>query len=147
MSWRPNVVRSLGWDPGHHEEVRNGPENKIHIRKVIFRVSEKFRNFSVLYRRVSRRFRRVTSGPTFSGGLHRPSRAQPASPSRATLKRKRKTLGEITVHGGTVHTVTVHDGTVHAVTVHVGLFPPPTSFLLYIKRGGAGVPVIPFLQP
>ena len=36
MRWRPNIVRSLGWDPGHHEEVRNSPENKIHIRKVIF---------------------------------------------------------------------------------------------------------------
>ena len=34
-------VRSLGWDPGHHEEVRNGPENKIHIREVIFQGSEK----------------------------------------------------------------------------------------------------------
>ena len=37
MSKRPNVVRSLGWDPGYHEEIRNGPENKIHIRKVLFR--------------------------------------------------------------------------------------------------------------
>ena len=36
MSKRPNVVRSLGWDPGYHEEM-NGPENKIHIRKVLFR--------------------------------------------------------------------------------------------------------------
>ena len=35
----PNVVRSLGWDPGYHEEIRNGPENKIHIRKVPFRSS------------------------------------------------------------------------------------------------------------
>src|SRR5215207_5452709 len=23
MRWRPNVVRSLGWDPRHHEESRN----------------------------------------------------------------------------------------------------------------------------
>ena len=37
MRKRPNVVRSLGWDPGYHEEIRNGPENKIHIRKVLFR--------------------------------------------------------------------------------------------------------------
>ena len=36
MRKRPNVVRSLGWDPGYHEEIRNGPENKIHIRKVPF---------------------------------------------------------------------------------------------------------------
>ena len=39
MSKRANVVRSLGWDPGYHEEIRNGPENKIHIRKVPFRSS------------------------------------------------------------------------------------------------------------
>ena len=25
----PKLVRSLGCDPGHHEEIRNGPENKI----------------------------------------------------------------------------------------------------------------------
>ena len=31
MEWSSNVVRSLEWDPRHHEEVRNGPENKIHI--------------------------------------------------------------------------------------------------------------------
>ena len=37
MSKRPNVVRSLGCDPGYHEEIQNGPENKIHIRKVPFR--------------------------------------------------------------------------------------------------------------
>ena len=36
MRKRPNVVRSLGWDPGYHEVIRNGPENKIHIRKVPF---------------------------------------------------------------------------------------------------------------
>ena len=40
MSKRPNVVRSLRWDPGYHEDIRNGPENKIHIRKVLFRSSE-----------------------------------------------------------------------------------------------------------
>ena len=39
MRKRPNVVRSLGWDPGYHEVIRNGPENKIHIRKVLFRSS------------------------------------------------------------------------------------------------------------
>jgi hypothetical protein len=27
----PKVVRSLGWDPRHHEELRNGPEIKFHI--------------------------------------------------------------------------------------------------------------------
>src|SRR4051812_18212275 len=39
MRKRPNVVRSLGWDPGYHEVIRNGPENKIHLRKVPFRSS------------------------------------------------------------------------------------------------------------
>ena len=34
MSWRSNVVQSLGLDPGHHEEIRNGPKNKIHIWKI-----------------------------------------------------------------------------------------------------------------
>ena len=56
MRWRPNVVRSLGLDLGHHEEVRNGPENKIHIREVDFRVAEKFGIFPVSYRESSRRF-------------------------------------------------------------------------------------------
>ena len=34
MSWRPKFVRSLGLDPGHHDEVWKSPENKIHIREV-----------------------------------------------------------------------------------------------------------------
>src|SRR5664279_3971231 len=42
---RPKVVRSLGWDPGRHEELRNGPEIKFHIRQVVFWVPEKFRIF------------------------------------------------------------------------------------------------------
>jgi hypothetical protein len=46
-------VWSLGWDPGHHEEVRNGPENKIHIMEVIFRGSGKV---PVFLTGVSRRF-------------------------------------------------------------------------------------------
>ena len=59
MRWRPNVVRSLGWDPGHHEEVRNSPENKIHIREVLFQGSEKVRYFD-------RRFYKVLEG--YPGG-------------------------------------------------------------------------------
>ena len=27
MSKRPNVLRSHGWDPGYHEENRNGPDS------------------------------------------------------------------------------------------------------------------------
>ena len=40
-----NVVRSPGWDPGRHEEFRNGPEVKIYIWKVVVRVPEKVRLF------------------------------------------------------------------------------------------------------
>ena len=29
------IVRSLEWDPGHDKELRNGPEIKFHIRKVV----------------------------------------------------------------------------------------------------------------
>ena len=49
-------------DPGHHEEVRNGPENNIHIREVDFQVSEKFGIFLVETVEGSRRFR---GGPTY----------------------------------------------------------------------------------
>ena len=42
MSKRSNVVRSLRWDSGYLEEIQNGPENKIHIWKVLFRSSGKF---------------------------------------------------------------------------------------------------------
>ena len=53
----PKVVRILGWDLGHHEELRNGPEVKIYIWEVIFRVPKKFGNFLIKYREGSRRFR------------------------------------------------------------------------------------------
>ena len=63
----PKVVRSPGWDPGHHEELWNSPEVKIHIWKVVIGVPEKVRVFSVLYREGSRRFR---SGAHLHGGTH-----------------------------------------------------------------------------
>ena len=44
MRWRLNVVRSLGLDPGHHEEIKNCLENMIHIMEIIFWVSEMFRS-------------------------------------------------------------------------------------------------------
>ena len=56
---RPNIVRSLGWDPGHHEELRNGPEDIVSYMESGFRVLEKFGIFSVKYRNDSRRFRKV----------------------------------------------------------------------------------------
>ena len=65
---RPKIVRSLGWDPGHHEELRNSPEIKFHIRKVGFRVSGKFRDFSVKYRNV------LEGSSGSHGGAHLPQR-------------------------------------------------------------------------
>ena len=64
MRWRPKFVRSLGRDPGHHEEVQNGPENKIHIREVDFWVSEKFGIFPVVDWKVLEGFGGTTCGPT-----------------------------------------------------------------------------------
>ena len=58
-----NVVRS----PGRHEEFRNGLEVKIYIWEVLFWPPENVRDFSVLYREGSRRFR---SGAHLHGGTH-----------------------------------------------------------------------------
>ena len=55
-----NVVRSPGWDPGRHKELRNGLEVKIYIWKVVFRVSKKVSVLSGLYREASRRFRKLS---------------------------------------------------------------------------------------
>ena len=38
----PKIVWSPGWDPGHHEELQNSPDVKIHIWKVVIGVMEKF---------------------------------------------------------------------------------------------------------
>ena len=35
MSKRPKVVRSLGLDPGYHEEIRNGPENNSYKESLV----------------------------------------------------------------------------------------------------------------
>ena len=70
MSWRPNVVRSLGLDQGHHEELRNGPEIKNHIRESLFLDFRKVRDFSGIVSEDSRRFRRVPLwGPPVPEGL------------------------------------------------------------------------------
>ena len=61
------VVRSPACDPGRHEEFRNGPEVKIYIWEVLFWPPENVRDFSVLYREGSRRFR---SGAHLHGGTH-----------------------------------------------------------------------------
>ena len=50
MWWDQNFAQSLGWDPGHHEELWNGLEIKIRIWEVDFGVPEKFRNFPASYR-------------------------------------------------------------------------------------------------
>ena len=44
---------------GCHEELQNGTNVKIYIRKVVFRVPEKVLVFSVLYREASIRSRKV----------------------------------------------------------------------------------------
>jgi hypothetical protein len=62
-------VRSLGCDPGCHEEVRNSPENKIHIREVDFWVSEKFGIFPVVDWKVLEGSGGVHHGAHDLGGL------------------------------------------------------------------------------
>ena len=57
MIWRPKFVRSLGWDPGYHDEVRNSPENKIHIREVKI---PSFRKFGIFLEESGK----VPMGPT-----------------------------------------------------------------------------------
>ena len=67
------LIRSLGWDPRHHEELRKSPENKIHIRKVVFGGVGKVREFSVRVPEVSTRFRKVLEwGPPDVWGPHGP---------------------------------------------------------------------------
>ena len=65
--WFREVVWSPGCDPGRHEEFRNGPEVKIYIWEVLFWPPENVRDFSVLCREGSRRFR---SGAHLHGGTH-----------------------------------------------------------------------------
>ena len=52
---------------GRHEEFRNGPEVKIYIWEVLFWPPKNVRDFSVLYREGSRRFR---SAAHLHGGTH-----------------------------------------------------------------------------
>jgi hypothetical protein len=51
---RPNIVWILGWDPRHHEELLNGLEIKIHIRKVVSRVSKKLKILPYCIKKVLR---------------------------------------------------------------------------------------------
>jgi hypothetical protein len=61
-------------DLGHHEDLWNGSENKIHIWESIFWVPEKFGIFRVSYRRSSRRFQRSHRwGPHLPRDPHGPS--------------------------------------------------------------------------
>ena len=106
---RPKIVWSIEWDPGHHEELRNGPENKIHIWESPFRVSKKFGIFPVSYWGSSRMFWRghqwgppIPEGPRGPrGGTqaylvlgHQPPMAHAASPW-ATLKRGDQLGGQV----------------------------------------------------
>jgi hypothetical protein len=52
-------VRSLGWDTGHHERFRNGPENKIHIMESSFLGVGKVLDFFGRVPECSRKFRRA----------------------------------------------------------------------------------------
>ena len=66
----PKVVRSPGWDPGHHEELRNGPEVKIYIWEVIFWVPEKVRFFRYCTGKVLEGSGGSTVGPNDLGRAH-----------------------------------------------------------------------------
>ena len=67
------VIRSLGWDPGRHEEFRRSPKNKIHIRKVVSGGIGKVREFFGRVTEHSRRFKRsLEVGPIGLLGPHGP---------------------------------------------------------------------------
>ena len=61
------VVGSPGWDSGHQEELRNSPEVKIHIWKVVIRVREKVRVFQYCTEKV---LEGSGVGPTCMGDPH-----------------------------------------------------------------------------
>jgi hypothetical protein len=63
----PKVVQSLGRDPGHHEELRNSPEVKIHIWKVVIGFRKKFEFFRYCTRKV---LEGSGVGPTCMGDPH-----------------------------------------------------------------------------
>ena len=59
------VIRSLGWDPSRHEEIRKSPENKIHVRKVVSGGIEKAPEYLHRVPEGSRKFSRsLEVGPT-----------------------------------------------------------------------------------
>ena len=66
----PNVVRSPGWDPGRHEEIRKGPEVKIYIWEVVKRTPESFGVIPVLYRGHRKGSGGPPGGATPPGGPH-----------------------------------------------------------------------------
>ena len=61
------VIRSPEWDPGHHEELRNGLEVKIYIWEVIFWAPEKVRFFQYCTGKV---LEGSGVGPTYMGDPH-----------------------------------------------------------------------------
>ena len=63
----PKVVRSPGWDLRHHEELRNGPEVKIYIWKVVVGVPIKSVFFRYSTGKVLEGF---GVGPTCMGDPH-----------------------------------------------------------------------------
>ena len=100
----PKIVRSLGWDPGHHEELRNGPEIKKTYMESGFQGYRKSSGFFGIVPEGSRRFRRVPwwgppipEGPTWTKGwrtmaLHGPGAPAPLWPMRLGIRDKIKSL-------------------------------------------------------
>ncbi|KAK1695645.1 hypothetical protein QYE76_012342, partial [Lolium multiflorum] len=92
-------VRSLGCDPGCHEEVRKSPENKIHIREVDFWVFGNVRDCSGVDWKVLEGSGRVhhgahdPGGPPWAEGMlpglmgqgHLAPKAQAGQPPRVSL--------------------------------------------------------------
>jgi hypothetical protein len=124
MRWRPNIVRSLGWDPRQHEEVRNGPEARcvselfwknsavLYFRKVVLEIfseldKTKTEVLIFLSRRRSQKGRRRKAG---SGPHHTLARAHP-----------RPRLGMVWAH---------------QAPALDGFWETLTLFPHYIKRGG-----------
>ncbi|KAK1662374.1 hypothetical protein QYE76_050533 [Lolium multiflorum] len=139
-------VRSLGCDPGCHEEVRKSPENKIHIREVDFWVFGNVRDCSGVDWKVlegSGRFHHGAhdpGGPPWAEGMlpglmgqgHLAPKAQAGQPPRVSL-------------GG----INLGEG-----KAPLPPWPPPPPTLdgkgghlgrpaPYIKRGGGGRPAHP----
>ena len=138
MLARPKVVRSPGWDPGHHEELRKWSGGKDLYMESGFQGSGKSSVFSVLYREASGSCcsggstgwvhlpRRPTWAEGGRPGLHGPGAPAPQGPCGQGLG---KTLG------------------VEAPPLGLGAKPPPRGHPPHLPwRRGQGWPA-PSLTP